>query len=109
MIAQVTDEDPDTNMISSFSTIPSTRYTSESFTTESISTSESMLPFTIEILGIYVHPGIGNAVKLVWGRQLDNVNLNMTYAVHYAKDGEDLNGNIDFYKISYFVKINQSK
>ncbi|CAH1116481.1 unnamed protein product [Phaedon cochleariae] len=45
---------------------------------------------SIEILRVILPPGIGNAVKLVWGRKLDDMNLNITYGVHYAKDGEEL-------------------
>ncbi|CAG9859869.1 unnamed protein product [Phyllotreta striolata] len=88
---QITDDDPNTNTISSFSTIPSSHYAPETSMTYPISSSESRLPITIEILRVYVPPGIGNAVKLVWGREYDDdVGLNATYGVHYAKDGQDL-------------------
>lgn len=53
-------------------------------------------PISIEILEIFVPPGVGNAVKLVWGRQFDNRNLNTTYNVYYGVDGEQLTSNFFF-------------
>ncbi|KAJ8955913.1 hypothetical protein NQ318_005461, partial [Aromia moschata] len=55
-----------------------------------VETSADGGPFSIEILRIIVPPGIGNAVKLVWGRRLDDLHLNFTYGLHYGIDGEDL-------------------
>lgn len=58
--------------------------------TDNVDVSVDRGPISIDILEIFVPPGIGNAVKLVWGRQLDKLNLNITYNVYYGVDGEKL-------------------
>ncbi|KAF7267611.1 hypothetical protein GWI33_019182 [Rhynchophorus ferrugineus] len=47
-------------------------------------------PVSVDILAIYVPPGIGNAVKLVWGDQRGNEGLNLTYGVYYGMDQGEL-------------------
>nr|XP_023028195.1 uncharacterized protein LOC111516249 [Leptinotarsa decemlineata] len=78
------DENADTTSVS----VPTTLFPYE---TSHVDTStDGTTPISIEILRIILPPGIGNAVRLVWGRKLDDMNLNITYGVHYGKDGEDL-------------------
>ncbi|XP_050504566.1 uncharacterized protein LOC114337879 [Diabrotica virgifera virgifera] len=83
----ISDEEPNVNTISS--KLPTDfGSTSEKDITDSTSTGTYPLE-SVEILCIYIPPGIGNAVKLVWGLKLNDLNLNVTYGVHYGKDDED--------------------
>lgn len=47
---------------------------------------------SVEILKIFQPPGVGNGVKLVWGRETAESNLNHTYGVHYGTDEENISG-----------------
>lgn len=49
-------------------------------------------PESIEIVRIYQSPGVGNAVKIVWGRKIQHLNLNITYGLHYGTDEENISG-----------------
>lgn len=49
-------------------------------------------PESIEILKIFQPPGVGNGVKLVWGREFEKLKLNVTYGVHYGTDEENISG-----------------
>lgn len=49
-------------------------------------------PGSIEIVRIYQPPGVSNGVKLVWGVETKNLNLNITYGVHYGTGEENISG-----------------
>lgn len=47
-------------------------------------------PFSVEILAIYVTPGIGNAVKLVWGGGKEQDEANLTYGLYFGSEEGEL-------------------
>ncbi|XP_030747173.1 uncharacterized protein LOC115875802 isoform X2 [Sitophilus oryzae] len=64
--------------------------TDESITTMVQTTTRPMGPMGVDILSIYVPPGIGNAVKLVWGDDRGTEGMNLTYGVYYGIDESEL-------------------
>ncbi|XP_056638824.1 uncharacterized protein LOC130446532 isoform X2 [Diorhabda sublineata] len=84
LIQHVTlDEDPDINTMSSSQLSSSTE-------TSAFNLTSSIPIISVEILRVVLPPGIGNAVKLIWGRKLYDLNLNVTYGVHYGKNDDEL-------------------
>lgn len=53
-------------------------------------TSPSIGPFSVEILNIFVPPGISNAVKVVWGGDGVQNDANLTYGVFFGSEDGDL-------------------
>lgn len=74
-------------MVSPQFSVPLTTEPNDITTTLRVSAPES-----IEIVRIFQPAGVANGVKIVWGREVGNLNLNVTYGVHYGTDDENLSG-----------------